>query len=141
VSRTLGAAAGSSLLIRATPATPADAPNPPLKTETVAAAPASFRSQDVRVQGEVADWPTRIKHRDRGTFVMQETEGARLLVVPADGERLRAFKVGTAIVVHGRVVIPPDSRRLARRPTSRTAVAERAGAPALIKATRVDYEG
>jgi hypothetical protein len=59
-------------------------------------------------------------------------------VVPADEARLLSLRVGTVVVVRGTVVVPPDSKRLADRVTSRTAVAQRAGAPALIKATRVE---
>ena len=71
--------------------------------------------------------------------MIEGARGARLVVVPADRQRLRAFTVGTIVKVSGSVVIPPDSRRLARRPTTRTAIAKRADAPALIEATRVDY--
>jgi hypothetical protein len=112
---------------------------PPLTTEAVAASPAAYRSREIHVRGRVADWPDRIKRRDEGTFVIEGTRGARLLVVPAGKQRLRAFTIGTTVRVSGSVVIPPDSERLARRPTSRTAIAKRADAPALIKATRVDY--
>jgi hypothetical protein len=138
----LGVAAALLLVITSSASAPVGAgEQPPLTTEAVAAAPASYRSRDIQVQGRVAAWPKRIRSRDRGTFVIKGTRGSRLLVVPADRQRLRAFMVGTMITVHGSVVIPPKSKRLARRPTSRTAIAERADAPALIKATRVDYIG
>lgn len=120
--------------------TPAGAASPPpLTTEAVAARPTAYRGRDLQVRGRVAAWPERIKSTDRGTFVIEGTRGARLVVVPAVRRRLRAFKVGTTVLVSGSVVVPPKSKRLAARRTSRTAVAKRAHAPALIKATRVQY--
>jgi len=69
--------------------------------------------------------------------VLEGARDGRLLVVPNEGAKLPNWRAGTAVVVRGVVVIPPDSRRLARRATSRTAVAERAGASAIIKASEV----
>jgi len=133
----IGVAVALVLLVRTTPVTTAEAPKP-LTAQAVAAEPATFRSQDVRVLGTVVEWPTRIERRDAGTFVLAGTKDARLLVVPAGDMRLTAFRVGTNVIVHGSVVIPPDSSRLARRATSRTAIAKRTNAPALIKATKVE---
>ena len=133
------AAALVSVIANSSSAPAGAADTPPLTTETVAAKPAAYRSRDIQVQGRVADWPERIKRRDEGTFVIEGARGARLLVVPAEAQRLQAFKVGTTVLVSGSLVIPPDSERLARRPTSRTAIAKRADAPALVKATRVRY--
>lgn len=133
----IGLAFALLLLLRTTPVPVAEAPKP-LPTRAVAAEPASFRSQEVRVLGRVVEWPTRIKRRDAGTFVLGGAKDARLLVIPAGDARLTAFRVGTNVIVDGSVVIPPDSDRLARRTTSRTAIAKRANAPALIKATKVE---
>ena len=132
----LGLALTLLSLLRTAPVPVAEAPEP-LATRAVAAEPASFRSEDVRVLGTVVEWPTRIKRSDAGTFVLAGANDARLLVVPADDARLTAFRVGTNVIVDGSVVIPPASGRLARRTTSRTAIAKRANAPALIKATKV----
>jgi hypothetical protein len=133
----IGVAVALLSLLRTTSVPVAEAPQP-LTAQTVAAKPASFRSQNVRVVGTVLEWPTKIKRSDAGTFVLAGTKNARLLVVPADDARLTAFRVGTNVIVGGSVVIPPDSGRLARRATSRTAIAKRANAPALIKATKVE---
>jgi hypothetical protein len=124
------------LMLRGGPQPLAAEPEP-LNARAVAVEPASFRSQDLRVQGTIVDRPTRIKHRDAGTFVLEGAGAKRLLVVPAGDARLTAFRAGTKVIVDGSVVIPPDNPALARRTTSRTAIAKRANAPALIKATRV----
>ena len=136
----LGAAAALVSVIANSASAPAGAADtPPLTIRAVAAEPAVYRSRDIQVRGRVADWPERIKRRDEGTFVIEGARGARLLVVPADRQRLQAFKVGTTVSVSGVLVIPPGSKRLAHRPTSRTAIAKRADAPAIVKATRVRY--
>jgi hypothetical protein len=128
------------LAIRTDPATPSPEPDRPLPTTAVAAEPAEYRSAPVRVQGAIAERPLRLSKRDRGAFVLEgEDERSRLLVVFADdAERQPRLKVGTDVIVHGSVVIPPDSRRLTRRATSRTAIAKRTGSTALLKATRID---
>ena len=89
------AAALVSVIANSSSAPAGAADTPPLTTETVAAKPAAYRSRDIQVQGRVADWPERIKRRDEGTFVIEGARGARLLVVPAEAQRLQAFKVGT----------------------------------------------
>ena len=99
-----------------------------LGAETVAAEPQSFRSRALEVEGIVGQRPTRIQKRDRGTFVLLGRRRAmRLLVVPARRGTLTGFRAGTPVVVRGTVVIPPRRSRLARRATSRTALAERTG--------------
>jgi hypothetical protein len=108
-------------------------------TDAVAASPATHRGGDVQIRGRVAEWPQEIRRRDQGTFVLEGSDGGRLLVVPADHERLRAFTVGTTVKVSGSILIPPDSKHLARRRISRTAITKRVHTPALIKATRVDF--
>ena len=136
----LAVAAALVLVISNSASAPAGTGEPTrLTTEAVAASPAAYRSRDLQVRGRVAEWPKRINSHDQGTFVIEGSRGARLVVVPADQRQLRAFTVGTTVLVSGSVVIPPDSERLARRATSRTAIAKRAHAPALIEATRVDY--
>jgi hypothetical protein len=112
-----------------------------VSVDLVASAPASYRGPEVVVRGRVAKRPTRVSTRDRSAFVLAGKDGGRLLVVPSGPARLKAFRVGTMVVVRGAVVLTPSSRRLARRPATRTAVAKRAHAPALIKATSVSYEG
>jgi hypothetical protein len=124
------------LLVRSAPEAPADPPRP-LTAAAIAADPTHYRSHDVRVRGAIIDRPERIASKDEGSFVLASGHGGRVLVVPADGANLLSLRVGTVVVVNGSVVVPPDSKRLADRVTSRTAVAQRAGAPALIKATRV----
>ena len=111
----LGVAAALLLAITSSASAPVAAgERPPLTTEAVAAAPASYRSRDIQVQGRVAAWP---KRTGVATGDLRDQGHARLpaLVVPADRQRLRAFTVGTMITVHGSVVIPPKSMRLARR--------------------------
>ena len=136
----VGAAIALLLAIRTDPATPSPEPDRPLATTAVAAEPAAHRSAPVRVQGAIAERPLRLSKRDRGAFVLEgEDERSRLLVVLADdAERQPRFKVGTDVIVHGTVVTPPDSRRLASRATSRTAIAARTDSSALLKATRVE---
>jgi len=128
------------LAIRTDPAAPSPEPDRSLSTTAVAAEPADYRSAPVRVQGAIAERPIRLSKRDRGAFVLEgENERSRLLVVFADdAERQPRFKIGTDVIVHGTVVIPPDSRRLARRATSRTAIAARTDSSALLKATRIE---
>jgi hypothetical protein len=124
-------------LIRQEPA-PAEAPTKLVAgADAVAADPASFRTGEQRVRGRVLDYPTRISSRDRGTFILAGESGRRLAVVPAKRTKLASFRAGVPVIVRGTVVIPPDSKRLARRTTSRTAIAKRANAPALIKAVKV----
>jgi hypothetical protein len=125
------------LVVRSGPDAPAE-PARPLTAATIAADPAHYRSQDVRVRGAIIDRPTRVASKDQGSFVLASGHGGRIIVVPADEARLLSLRVGTVVVVRGTVVVPPHSKRLADRVTSRTAVAQRAGAPALIKATRVE---
>jgi hypothetical protein len=139
----VGAAIALLLAIRTDPATPAPEPDRPLSTTTVAAEPADYRSAPVRVQGAIAERPIRLSKRDRGAFVLEgEDERSRLLVVFADDAgRKPRLKIGTDVIVHGSVVIPPDSRRLARRVTSRTAIAARTDSSALLKATRIELVG
>jgi hypothetical protein len=127
--------------LRSTPSAPAEPPAPPLGADAVAASPASYRSSEIAVRGTIVERPTRISSRDRGAFVLAGRDGGRLLVVPADAAKLRNFRIGTTVTVDGRVVIPPDSKRLARSTASRTAIAERMGAPALIKAVEVRLAG
>lgn len=107
----------------------------------VASAPANYRGPEIRVQGRVAKRPSHVSSRDRGAFVLAGKDGGRLLVVAAGSARLQAFRIGTVVVVRGTLVVTPSSRRLARRPTTRTAVAKRAHASAIIKAASVRYEG
>jgi hypothetical protein len=128
------------LAIRTDSATPSPEPDRPLSTVAVAAEPKDYRAAPVRVQGAIAERPLRLSERDRGAFVLEgEDERARLLVVFADDNRRHPrLKIGTDVVVHGTVVIPPDSRRLARRVTSRTAIAKRTHSSALLKATRIE---
>jgi hypothetical protein len=116
---------------------PADVAPAPLGADEVAAAPASFRSGDVTVAGRIRPRPERVSKQDRRAFVLEGARDGRLLVVPAQGAKLPNWRAGTAVVVRGAVVIPPDSRRLARRVASRTAVVKRAGAAAIIKAAEV----
>jgi hypothetical protein len=136
---TLEGAAALALIttIRAAPAAPADAEPATLGTETVATRPERVRSRTVEIEGTVGFRPTRITEQDRGTFVLLGKRRTRLLVVPRDRARLAAFRAGTPVVVRGTVIVPPNSARLARRPTSRTAIAERAGSTAIVKATHV----
>ena len=136
------AAAGALVqVVAAEPGASAAAPSGPRSVQEVAAEPASFRGRpDVRVEGRVAKRPWRVASRDRSAFVLAGKAGGRLLIVPADGVRLQAFRIGTTVSVRGALVLIPDSRRLARRAATRTAVARRAHAPALIKATAVRYE-
>ncbi len=110
-----------------------------LGAETVAAHPERFRSRTIEVEGIVGRRPTRIEWRDRGTFVLLGKRRMRLLVVPAREATLAGFRAGTPVVVRGTVVVPPRRSRLARRVTSRTAIAERTGAPALVKGTDVEF--
>jgi hypothetical protein len=135
----LGAAVAIVLVVRSAAATPAPRAAPAVGVDTVADAPASFRSGELAVRGHVVERPLRVRARDRGTFVIGGDTGGRLLVVPADGARLPAFRSGVEVVVRGTVVIPPDSARLARRPATRTALAKRFDTPAVVKATDVDF--
>ncbi len=111
-----------------------------LNADQVASAPLSYRGPEIEVRGRVVKRPSRVSSGDRGAFVLAGDDGGRLLVVPAGPARLQAFRIGTVVVVRGTLVVTPSSRRLARRPASRTAVAKRAHAPALIKATSVRYQ-
>jgi hypothetical protein len=93
------------------------------------------------MRGRIVERPLRVSERDRRAFIVEGDAGGRLLVVPADDVRLRSFRVGTDVVIRGIVMIPPDSRRLARRAASRTAIAKRFDAPAIVKAVNVDIAG
>lgn len=128
------------LAIRTDSAAPSPETQRPLSTTTVAQQPASYRSQPIRVHGAIVERPTRISKHDRGAFVVEgEDQRSRLLVVPADGYKRQAtLRIGTHVIVHGTVVIPPDSPRLAGRVASRTAIAERTDSSALLKATRIE---
>jgi hypothetical protein len=105
--------------------------------DAVANDPASFRGGELTLRGRVVERPLRVSTRDGGTFVVEGRGGERLLVVPANRKRLPTFRTGVDVVVRGTVVIPPDSRRLARRAASRTALAKRFDAPAVVKAIEV----
>lgn len=120
-----------------TPSADAQAAAPPLNADDVAGKPTAFRSREITVAGRIRPRPTRVSAQDRRAFVLEGARDGRLLVVPADDAKLPAYRPGTAVSVRGTVVIPPDSRRLARRVASRTAVAERAGAAAILKAAEV----
>ena len=122
-------------ILRSTPAVPADGP-PAADVAAIAARPASFRAAEVHVRGRIAGRPTRVSDADRGAFIL-DGGGAHLLVVAAKGHGLTWFRAGTDVIVRGTIVVPPDSKRLARRPTSRTAIAKRAHATALVKAVEV----
>jgi hypothetical protein len=124
------------VVVRHAPDAPAE-PAAPLTAATIAADPAHYRSREVQIRGAIIDRPTRVAAKDDGAFVLASGHGGRLLVVAADDADLLTLRVGTVVLVDGTVVVPPDSKRLADRATSRTAVARRAGAPALVKATRV----
>ena len=132
------AAAALVILLRTAPAEPADVGLATVGTEIVAAQPERFRSRTLEIEGTVGVRPTRIRAQDRGTFVLVGKRRTRLLVVPRDRATLTAFRAGTPVVVRGTVVVPPTSARLARRLTSRTAIAQREGTPAIVKATQVD---
>jgi hypothetical protein len=122
------------------PSTTAQAPvDPVFGADAVAARPGHFRSIEVRVRGRILTRPAHPPGRDRDAFVLGGSGGGRLLVVPADDARPRAFRAGTDVVVRGTVVIPPASKRLERHPTSRTAVAKEARASAILEAIAVRY--
>lgn len=108
-----------------------------LSADDIAAEPASFRSREVTVAGRVRPRPERVSKQDRWAFVLEGARDGRLLVVANEGARLPNWRAGTAVVVRGTVVIPPDSPRLARRVTSRTAITKRADAAAILKAADV----
>lgn len=135
-----GAAAFALIAAISTSSSPtADAQAAPeLSADDVAAAPAEFRSRSVTVAGRIRPRPTRVAEQDRRAFVLEGARDGRLLVVPAKDAKLPAYRPGTAVLVRGDVVIPPSSRRLARRVASRTAVAERARATAILKAVDVE---
>jgi hypothetical protein len=134
----VGVAVALVVVVRSATATPAERPVSAIGVDAVAQDPASFRGNALTLRGRVVERPIRVSARDRGTFVIAGSRGERLLVVPADRRRLRGFRTGVEVIVRGTVVIPPDSRRLARRAASRTALARRYDAPALVKATEVD---
>jgi hypothetical protein len=134
----VGVAVALVLVVRSATATPAERPAPAVGVDAVASDPASFRGGVLTLRGRVVERPLRVSARDRGAFVLEGRGGERLLVVPADRTRLPAFRTGVDVTVRGTVVIPPDSRRLARRAASRTALAKRFDAPALVKAGEVE---
>ncbi len=123
--------------VRVSPSEPAAAAPPLPGPDDVVAAPERFRGHEVTIQGRIVDRATRAPDGDRTPFVLGDRMGGRLLVVRSADTHGMAFKVGTMVQVSGTVVVPPDSRKLRRRPASRTAIAKRMRAPALIKATRV----
>jgi hypothetical protein len=126
-------------LIRGAPASaPADEPSGPASADAVAHDPSGFRGGEVDVEGRIVERPKRVSEQDRRAFVLAGPRGGRLLVVPADHAKLTLFRTGVDVVVSGTVVVPPKSKRLARRTTSRTAVAKRMHADAVVKATDVD---
>jgi hypothetical protein len=139
----VGAAIALVLALRTDPAAPAPEVDRPLSTRAVVAEPAAYRSMPVRVQGAVAERPVRLSKRDRGAFVLEDAdERSRLLVVfTDDAERPPRPKLGTQVIVRGTVVIPPESRRLARRANSRTAIAERTDSGAILKTTSIELVG
>lgn len=110
---------------------------PALGADAVAAEPAAFRAGEVVVAGRIQARPERVSDADRTAFVLEGADGGRLLVVPSDGP-LPRYRPGLQVLVRGEVVIPPESPRIARRVESRTAVAERARATALLKASEVE---
>lgn len=110
-----------------------------LEADAVAAAPADFRAGKITVAGQIQPRPERVSRQDRSAFVLEGAEGRRLLVVPAENERLPGYRAGTHVLVHGDIVIPPGSARLQARIASRTAVAQRAQASAVLKATEVTF--
>ena len=124
------------MAVRATPVPPAEAAV--LGAQAVADDPATYRSRSLEVQGVVGERPARIRREDRGAFFLEGAEGGRVLVVPSKAIRLTAFRNGTTVLVRGTVVVPPRSGRVARQVTSRTAIAARGGAGALIKATKIE---
>jgi hypothetical protein len=127
-----------SMIRDAPSAAPAEEPAGPASADAVAADPRGFRGGDVEVEGRIVERPKRVSVEDRRAFVLAGPGGGRVLVVPADDAKLTLFRKGVDVVVSGTVVVPPKSKKLARRTTSRTAVAKRMHAPALIKATDVD---
>lgn len=124
-------------LIKTAPSAPADVPPEATGADAVAAHPREFKGGPVDVKGRIVERPKRVSESDRRAFVLAGPDGGRLLVVPADDARLTLFRKGVTVIVRGTIVIPPKSKRLAQRVTSRTAVAKRMHAPALIKATDV----
>jgi hypothetical protein len=119
---------------------PAHVPPSPLDVEAVAAAPADYRTAEVTVAGRIRPRPERVSKQDRRAFVLEGTHDGRLLVVPADDAKLPGYRAGTKVIVRGTIVIPPASSRLANRVASRTAVAHRARAAAILKATEVEVQ-
>jgi hypothetical protein len=132
----IGVAVALVWVVHAAPAT-LDPQEPAVGADAVAADPTSFRAGQTTVRGRIVERPLRLSERDRGAFVMAGATGGRLLVVPADGAPLLRIRRGTTVVVRGTVVIPPNSRRLERRAASRTAIARRFDAPAVVKAVEV----
>jgi hypothetical protein len=74
---------------------------------------------------------------DRSAFVLGGRKGGRLLVLRAQNTRGMAYTIGTLVEVRGAIVVPPASKHVERRPASRTAIARRMRASALVKAARV----
>jgi hypothetical protein len=127
-----------SVISGPSPAPAEDAAPAALQADAVAAAPADFRAGQVTVEGRVRPRPTRVAPQDRYAFVLEGARDGRLLAVPAKGVRLPAYTPGVKVVVRGDVVVPPDSKRLAKRVSSRTAVAQRADATAIVKVAQVE---
>ncbi len=113
--------------------------SPALSADAVAARPVRYRSTELTLQGRVVERGVTVPDGERAAFVLGGPDGGRLLVVRDDATRGPSFVVGTTVRVQGQVVIPPTSRRLERRPASRTAVAKRVRASALVKADRVAF--
>jgi hypothetical protein len=120
---------------------PAAAPAPvQLSAATVAAHPRAYRARTVAVAGRVGVNPPRRSPRDRWAFLLLGRPGHPLLVVPARGAALTVFKLGTRVVVHGTVTLPHRHHVNRLSPSSRSRVAHRNHAPAIVEARQVTID-
>jgi hypothetical protein len=129
----------SALSGRVTPAAAAPT-RTQLTAATVAAHPRAYRARTVAVAGWVGINPPRRSARDRWAFLLLGRPGHPLLVVPADGATLTAFRRGTRVIVHGTVRLPHRHHLNRLAPSSRSRVAHRSHAPAIIDADQVTID-
>lgn len=125
-------------VVSVSPATaPAKAAPAGLTADDVVEAPARFRSEPVTVRGRIVDRSSRLPKDAKAAFVLGGPLGGRVLVLRSARTRGYAFTIGTTVEVRGDAVVPPESRRLLKRPASRTAIAKRMRTPVLIEAAQV----
>jgi hypothetical protein len=104
----------------------------------VSAHPGRYRWVRVGIAGHVGRRPANLPAHLKNSFVLKGFADARLLVVPPTGGTLEPQRAGAWVAVRGHVMpLSSVKPRVGKGVLTRTELAERTGATAIVKAVSV----